>query len=196
MNFGERLRFLRKELDYSLRKMADELEISFSALGKYERNEHQPDFDTLEKLADYFDVSIDWLLARTDLRTYDELVFYDDVNHLAEKLTTLDSKKRKLIVNIIDQLYLIINSSIDDDRSLVIMKKIIDQLFFMQNGLENYKFEKLLDINNPVSVLDFMSNHKNEMNNLLDAFLKIHLEKIAERKQKPIPPQENDDNLI
>jgi len=40
MNFGERLRFLRNELDYSLRKMADELDISFSALGKYERNEH------------------------------------------------------------------------------------------------------------------------------------------------------------
>lgn len=76
------------------------------------------------------------------------------------------------------------------------MKKIIDQLFFMQNGIENYKFEKLLDINNPVSVLDFMSNHKNEMNNLLDAFLKIHLENIAERKQKSTPPQENDDNLI
>ncbi|WEA41758.1 helix-turn-helix domain-containing protein [Lysinibacillus fusiformis] len=65
MNFGERLRFLRKELDYSLRKMADELGISFSALGKYERNEHQPDFETLEKIADYFDVSIDWLLGRT-----------------------------------------------------------------------------------------------------------------------------------
>ncbi|MFJ7920517.1 helix-turn-helix domain-containing protein [Lysinibacillus fusiformis] len=196
MNFGERLRFLRKELDYSLRKMADELEISFSALGKYERNEHQPDFDTLEKLADYFDVSIDWLLARTDLRTYDEMVFYDDVNHLAEKLTTLDSKKRKLIVNIIDQLYLIINSSIDDDRSLVILKKIVGELFFIQNGIENYKFEKLLDIDNPVSLLDFMSNHKNEMNNLLDEFLKIHLEKIAERKQKSTPTQENDDNLI
>ncbi len=65
MNFGERLRFLRKELDYSLRKMADELGISFSALGKYERNEHQPDFETLEKIADYFGVSIDWLLGRT-----------------------------------------------------------------------------------------------------------------------------------
>lgn len=65
MNFGERLRFLRNELDYSLRKMADELDISFSALGKYERNEHQPDFETLEKIADYFDVSIDWLLGRT-----------------------------------------------------------------------------------------------------------------------------------
>ncbi len=73
MNFGERLRFLRNELDYSLRKMADELDISFSALGKYERNEHQPDFETLEKIADYFDVSIDWLLGRTQ-EGYDHAV--------------------------------------------------------------------------------------------------------------------------
>lgn len=42
MNFGERLRSLRKDIDYSLRRMADELGISFSALGKYERNERQP----------------------------------------------------------------------------------------------------------------------------------------------------------
>ncbi len=70
MNFGERLRSLRSEKEYSLRKMAEELEISFSALGKYERNEHQPDFDTLKKIANYFNVSIDWLLGRTILRTH------------------------------------------------------------------------------------------------------------------------------
>lgn len=66
MSFGERLRALRLEKKLTLRELAKELDISFSALGKYERNEHQPDFDTLEKLADYFDVSIDYLLGRTE----------------------------------------------------------------------------------------------------------------------------------
>lgn len=196
MAFGKRLRLLRNEKNLTLRELEEQTGITYSALGKYERDERQPDFDTLEKLADHFDVSIDWLLARTDLRTYDEHVFFDDVNHLAEKLTTLEPEKRKLIVNTIDQLYLIINSSIDDDRSLVILKKIVGQLFFMKNGIENFKFETILDIDNPVSVLDFMSNHKNEMNNLLDEFLKIHLEKIAKPKQKFTPSQESDDNLF
>lgn len=80
MNFGERLRSLRTKKEYSLRKMAEELDISFSALGKYERNEHQPDFDTLEKIADYFEVSIDWLLGRKNLYDgyYDALKIIDD----------------------------------------------------------------------------------------------------------------------
>ncbi|MGE7843769.1 helix-turn-helix domain-containing protein [Lysinibacillus sp. NPDC093712] len=38
----------------------------YPALGKYEREERQPVFETLEKLADYFDVSIDYLLGRTE----------------------------------------------------------------------------------------------------------------------------------
>ena len=64
MTFGERLRVLRLEKKLTLRELAKELDISFSALGKYERNERQPDFETLEKLADYFNVSIDYLLGR------------------------------------------------------------------------------------------------------------------------------------
>lgn len=93
MAFGKRLRLLRNEKNLTLRELEEQTGITYSALGKYERDERQPDFDTLEKLADHFGVSIDWLLARTDLRTYDEQVFYDDVNHLAEKLTTLEPKK-------------------------------------------------------------------------------------------------------
>lgn len=66
MSFGERLRALRLEKNFTLRELAKELDISFSALGKYERNEHQPDFETLEKIADYFNVSIDYLLGRNN----------------------------------------------------------------------------------------------------------------------------------
>lgn len=66
MSFGERLRALRLEKNFTLRELSKELDISFSALGKYERNEHQPDFETLEKIADYFNVSIDYLLGRNN----------------------------------------------------------------------------------------------------------------------------------
>lgn len=100
MNFGERLRSLRNEREYSLRKMADELDISFSALGKYERNEHQPDFDTLEKIANYFDVSVDWLLGRTSSARTIYLNFvkpvFDAIKIMEEKntnnLLTIDEK--------------------------------------------------------------------------------------------------------
>lgn len=63
MKFGDRLRSLRKEKNLTLRELGKELNISFSALGKYERNENEPDFDTLEKLSKYFDVTIDYLVG-------------------------------------------------------------------------------------------------------------------------------------
>lgn len=65
MEFGKQLRLLRKEKNLTLRELEEQTGITYSALGKYERDERQPDFDTLEKLANYFDVSIDWLLGRT-----------------------------------------------------------------------------------------------------------------------------------
>lgn len=40
--------------------------LSESAIGMYERNEREPDFQTLNNIANFFDVSIDYLLARSD----------------------------------------------------------------------------------------------------------------------------------
>lgn len=38
----------------------------------YKERRHLPNAEQLEKLADYFKVSTDWLLGRTDRRNYDE----------------------------------------------------------------------------------------------------------------------------
>jgi transcriptional regulator with XRE-family HTH domain len=64
-----RLRELRTEKNLSLRELAEKLELSYSSVGKYERDEAQPSFDILFKLADFFDVSIDYLIGYTDIRT-------------------------------------------------------------------------------------------------------------------------------
>lgn len=64
-----RLRELRTEKNLSLRELAEKLELSYSSIGKYERDEAQPSFDILFKLADFFDVSIDYLIGYTDIRT-------------------------------------------------------------------------------------------------------------------------------
>lgn len=92
MNFGERLRFLRNEQQYSLRELAIKLGISHSALGKYERGERQPDFKTLEIIADYFNVSIDWLLGRTSDRNSDSKIEHD----ISKKI---ESFKNELILS-------------------------------------------------------------------------------------------------
>lgn len=61
---GTRLRKLRKDNDYTLRELGDKLNLSFSTLAMYEREERIPPPDKLLLLADFFSVSADFLLGR------------------------------------------------------------------------------------------------------------------------------------
>lgn len=65
---GNKVKVLRGKLDLSRKELAEDLNISYQTLSKYETNEREPNIDTLKKLADYFNVSIDELVNRnTDL---------------------------------------------------------------------------------------------------------------------------------
>ena len=61
-----RLKFLRKSKNISQLKLALDLNMNQNSISRYETGEHQADYKTLIALADYFDVSIDYLLERTD----------------------------------------------------------------------------------------------------------------------------------
>lgn len=63
MKFGDILRELLEERNISQKKLAEDLNISASAIGNYVRNNREPDFETLKKIARYFHVSIDFLLS-------------------------------------------------------------------------------------------------------------------------------------
>lgn len=66
MNF--RLRELREESGLTQKQVGNIIGVKDSAVSKYERMEQQPDYESLIKLADYFNVSLDYLLGRTDER--------------------------------------------------------------------------------------------------------------------------------
>lgn len=62
--FGERLRYLRvNKANKSQKEFGKLLGLSESAVGMYERNARKPDFETLEKIASYFEVTTDYLLT-------------------------------------------------------------------------------------------------------------------------------------
>lgn len=67
--FANVLRLLRNEKNMSQQELADALGVSKSAVNMYERGERQPNFETLEVIADYFNVDTDYLLGRTTKTT-------------------------------------------------------------------------------------------------------------------------------
>jgi len=68
IEFPARLKALRKEFGLNQTEMAADLNLSLSGYQCYEQGRGYPDVPRLYKLAEYFGVSIDYLLGRTDKR--------------------------------------------------------------------------------------------------------------------------------
>ncbi len=61
-----RLKELRKKKGISQLKLALDLNTNQNSISRYENGERQADYSMLIAIADYFDVSIDYLLGRTE----------------------------------------------------------------------------------------------------------------------------------
>ena len=61
-----RLKDLRKQTRISQLKLSIDLNMNQNSISRYETGEREADYATLIKIADYFGVSIDYLLERTD----------------------------------------------------------------------------------------------------------------------------------
>lgn len=64
--FGKRLAFLRKQKSISQYKLAELLKLTRGQIANYEQGKRQPDYETLKMFADFFSVSTDYLLGKSD----------------------------------------------------------------------------------------------------------------------------------
>ena len=51
-----------------MKKLGEDINVAESTISLYETGKREPDYETLKKIAEYFDVSIDYLLGRVDVR--------------------------------------------------------------------------------------------------------------------------------
>ncbi len=61
-----KIKILREKKNITQLKMAMDLNMSQNTISRYETGEREPSLAELIKIADYFDVSIDYILDRTD----------------------------------------------------------------------------------------------------------------------------------
>lgn len=71
MTIGERIRQLRIEKELTQTQLSDIFHIAKSTLSQYENNIRTPNDDIKIKLANYFNVSVDYLLGKTNVRNYE-----------------------------------------------------------------------------------------------------------------------------
>jgi transcriptional regulator with XRE-family HTH domain len=65
-SLGNRLKSLRNIKGLSQRQLAKILNVAPSTLAMYELDKREPDYETLKKIADFFEVTTDFLLGRSN----------------------------------------------------------------------------------------------------------------------------------
>ena len=75
--FSARLRSHRKELKKTQEQMAQLLNVRRSTYGEYERGKIMPPVDKIKILADYFGISVDYLMGNTNIKSHRERSEYD-----------------------------------------------------------------------------------------------------------------------
>jgi len=90
--FSDRLKQLRKQNSLTQKMLGQNLNLGESTISMYELGEREPNFETLEILADYFNVDIDYLLGKSDKTT--KLDIYgnhkDNLDYFSDKPELLD----------------------------------------------------------------------------------------------------------
>lgn len=66
--FSERFKLLRKERGLSQAALATELGFTKSSVNMYERGDREPGLESLETIADFFNVDMDYLLGKSDVQ--------------------------------------------------------------------------------------------------------------------------------
>lgn len=109
---GQRIRLLRKMRNMTQADLASALDVAKTTISAYENDVNEPNHEMLKKMADYFNVTVDYLIGRTNSHTQEE------VN--AQLRLSMDQLQK------IDELYEIL-LSIDDEeeRSNIIQTAIV-----------------------------------------------------------------------
>lgn len=100
--FAKRLRILRENSNMNQEKLAKMLNLSASTIGMYEQGRRQPDNETLLKLTEIFDVSLDYLMGKTEVKKYDSPYDSELEKVLFSKAKDLTDSEKMTILNVIN----------------------------------------------------------------------------------------------
>ncbi len=93
---GNRLKSLREELNLKQEELANRLSVSASAIGMYERGSREPNNELTLRFANFFEVSTDYLLGKSNIRNAEKelqkasnnseiLSYYNQLNNLGKE---------------------------------------------------------------------------------------------------------------
>ncbi len=96
------IRKLRKKQNISMKELGLSIGVSESTISLYENGKRQPDYNTLIKIADYFNVSTDYLLGHTCFQSEGSNIFIAHEKQLIKKYRLLDQHGQKAVDSVLN----------------------------------------------------------------------------------------------
>ena len=100
------LKLLREESGMTQKQLAEAIGVSQQAINKYENHNIEPDIETLIRIADIFNTSVDFLISHTDIRRKIEYTSKYELNAdeemLIENYRRLSPKQRDCVFTVIE----------------------------------------------------------------------------------------------
>ncbi|MCQ4921515.1 helix-turn-helix domain-containing protein [Tissierella carlieri] len=97
-NFSDRLKELRTEKGILQRELADYLKVSRVTITQYETGNRSPDDEIKKKIAEYFNVSLDYLMGASDIRNpYQDKVIKKDEPTFPDEFSTPEEAVKFLL---------------------------------------------------------------------------------------------------
>lgn len=103
------LKKLREEASVSQKALAEAVGVSQQSINKYENHNIEPDIETLIRISDYFDTSVDYLVGNTNLKRkiteYQAFDLTSEESYIVEKYRALKIKQKACIRQLIDSYF-------------------------------------------------------------------------------------------
>lgn len=112
-SFQDVFKQLRLEKKLSQDKIAEELDVSPSLVSKWENNQSTPAPEMLEYIADYFDISVDYLIGRSKYKNL-EKDNSELENALFSKAKELSDEDKKAILQVMNAIHKDIDKELDN----------------------------------------------------------------------------------
>lgn len=97
--FGQRLRQLREQNNLTLRELADKVNVSYSALGNYERDVREPNIAIIEKLSNLFEVDAGYLLGISPYKNPSNKLVVNDLGLSENSINIIKSIEDENLLN-------------------------------------------------------------------------------------------------
>lgn len=97
LSIGQRISLLRKQNNWSQIELSKKINASREIISRYERNESQPSIEMIVKMANAFNVTVDYLIGQSENSAFDK----ETVSRIND-IQKMDSSTKSMLFNIID----------------------------------------------------------------------------------------------